>query len=103
MFSAAVDMLFGIKPPISDSFATGVVPHGIAQTSQERRVGVCSYMPLLRGCPALVESDTQDAAYYAIEGFPAQVYAVGRDGEAAARRRCDEFYQELRAKFASEE
>jgi len=84
-------------------------------------VGVCAYMPCLAGCPALVESKVlinkqhqekdeeeeeeeeddraDDATYFGIDGYPAHIYVVSAQGEAAARRRCDEFYETLRAKY----
>ena len=95
-------MLLGIKPPMDEAFADGIVPttDDIKTPAQaQQRVGLCTYMPLLTGCPEIVKSESQDAVYFAIEGFPAHVYVVGTEGEAAARRRCDEFYQELQAQY----
>ena len=103
MFSAAVDLLLGSKPPISQCFATKVViPCDSSQNVTAcRHVGVCAYAPLLAGCPSLVESESRDATYYGVDGFPAHVYVVSAEGEAAARQRCDDFYAELRTKFAN--
>ena len=103
MFSVAVDMLLGIRPQLREAFADGIVPtadDAKILTEAQQRVGVCTYMPHITGCPEIVKSESQDAAYFAIEGFPAHVYVVGTTGEAAARRRCDEFYQELQTQYS---
>jgi len=96
MISAAIDLLLGETPPIDRSYSeTIVIPAGAGL--EGRAVGVCAYLPLLPGCPTVVQSE--DAWYYGVGGFDAHVYAFGKSGEAAARARCEEFYAELAAKY----
>ena len=100
--SAAINMLLGKSPPIDDDFAKpAVVPADKKKRKlDEAKVGVCAYMDLIPGCPILVESEDHAAAYYGVEGFQAQVYVVGEHGEDAARKRCSDFHEELRARYA---
>lgn len=95
MFSAAVDLLRGVTPPIDSKFSGSVLRPSGAPELETQRVGVCAYMDPIMGCASLIQSKTGDAAYYAIEGFQAHIYAYGTD-QAAARKRCDEFYAELK-------
>ena len=97
MFSAAIDLLLGETPPMGQTYSgTIVLPIGPAGY-EGQPIGVCAYLPLIPGCPTVVESE--DASYYGVVGYDAQVCVVGHSGEAATRALCDRFYAELASKY----
>ena len=78
MFSAAVDLLMGRKPPIPEGFAGRVVAPegkdcGAVQAHDEEplfanegkfTVGVCAYLEPVKGAPKVVHSDKVRACVY---------------------------------------
>lgn len=92
MFSAALDLLQGELP----SF------HATSPQNAGGKVGVCAYLDVVPNGPEMFKSESGDAWYYSAgNGYLAHVYAVGTD-EAATRARCDSFYAEVHAQFASQ-
>jgi len=103
MFSAAVDLLQGLEPPIHRDFASSIVipidkMKGTQTTKRMETVGVCAYLPPIEDAPCLVHAADGSASYYAVPGHPAHVYAFGKDA-AKTRLRCDEFHTELRIRY----
>lgn len=100
MFSAAVDLLAGRMPPIPADFAAQALKPADQQTG-DVRLGVCAYLPEIKGVPAVVKSDDGMAVFYSVAGFPAHVYAYGKEQEAT-RRLCDKFYEQIKAKYSDD-
>ena len=113
MLSAAVDMLRGIAPPMvalddsegASTFSRSIlvpVPvgdgtdAGVLHSQQATKVGVCAYLPLVKGCPVLVCGE--DVSYYCVPGFVAQVYAIGLNEEIALKL-CNDFWNDLVKKY----
>lgn len=95
MFSAAVDLLAGRAPPIPADFAEQFMRSASEQTG-DIALGVCTYFTAIEGAPTIVQSDDGKAVLYSVPGYPAHVYAFGREQEAT-RRLCDTFYEQVKS------
>ena len=115
MFSAAVDMLRGIAPPMvvlddsegESTFSRSIVvpvpvddgtDAGVYHSQKTTKVGVCAYLPPVKGCPVLVCGEDVPVSYYCVQGFVAQVYAIGLNEEIAVKR-CNDFWTDLAKKY----
>jgi hypothetical protein len=94
MFSHALELLGGQAPALTSTNAPAD-PQG--------RVGVCAYLPYLPHGPDYMESKDGSAIFYQCNSeYDAHVYVLGSDA-AEARRKCDQFYAEVKQAYSCHE